>query len=132
MGVVPSSFSVDYHYMVDENILVSKVLGRYDLADPRTVEFIKISINKLNEHNCSKCLIDHIVGKYIGNTFFVYDRPRLLESLGLKRSVRIAGVFKEISIQIHFLETVLRNRGWGLRVFTDYDKALTWLKQCET
>jgi hypothetical protein len=132
MKVVSNSFCVDYHYMVDENILAAKVTGRYDLADPQTVEFIKISINKLNEHNCSKCLVDHRVGEYIGNTFFVYDRPRLLGSLGLKRSVRIAGVFKDISKQIHFLETVLRNRGWGLRVFTDYNEAMTWLKQCET
>ena len=127
MREVSNSFSVEYNYLADENVVVATVSGRFDLADAETIEHIKTSIAKLNEYDCSKYLVDHRMSEFICGTFIAYDRPGLLESLGLKHWVKMAGVSNKITKQIHFLETVVRNRGWMLRVFTDYDEALAWL-----
>ena len=84
-----------------------------------------------DEYNCSKCLVDHRGDEFIGGLLHAYGRPELWHSLGIKRSIKVAGVFNKITKQIHFLELVLRNRGWNVRVFTDYETALNWLKGSE-
>jgi len=60
------------------------------------------------------------------NPFAVLSLPPALEYIGLTRLYRIALVVDYRENDYSFYETVFRNRGFALQIFTDYEEARNW------
>ena len=118
--------STDIEYLDDKDLVLTRTSGFYDLeAEAETLRDI---ITKLNELNCNRCIMDLRASDVISKTMDCYCRPEMFEKFGLKRSVKMALVLRELSERSHFYENVCVNRGWDIRVFHDYDDAIDWLK----
>ena len=59
----------------------------------------------------------------------VYSSPQEMDNSGKSRTTRRALVVPPSFDQASFLETVTRNRGHDLKVFTDRKEALDWLQK---
>ncbi len=65
-----------------------------------------------------------------GNSFEIYDRPRLFVKLGVPFKIKMAEVVRmEHRERFAFLETVCRNRGFIFCLFDERESALDWLGQ---
>ena len=58
----------------------------------------------------------------------VYSSPQEMDNSGITRTTRRALVVPPDFNQAAFLETVTRNRGHNLKVFTSREEALGWLQ----
>jgi hypothetical protein len=83
----------------------------------------------MRTHRITKVLIDHRnVDRVTGNTFEIYDRPKIFPLLGVILRIKIAEIIRPEHLEhFKFLETVCRNRGYKVAVFQNKDKALAWL-----
>ena len=115
----------EFRYLEDKNIVLIRTSGTYDLD--AEIETLKKVAAKLKEYNCNKCIFDHRETNVIARPMSSYERPAVYEELWDDHSTRGALVVKEINKDLKFLETVVRNRGWVVRIFDDYDKAMEWL-----
>jgi hypothetical protein len=64
------------------------------------------------------------------STTEIFDLPGTLEDLGLRKADRVALVYSTSSAKrsdFEFFETVARNRGFAVQLFTDPEKAREWL-----
>jgi len=78
-------------------------------------------------HDCKKILVDSsrlIANTRISDIHRFYSR---LGQFGCDRRMSVAIVFRDPSGSDHFVETVARNRGFGLRVFPHLEGAEAWL-----
>jgi len=114
-------------YIPEDGILYVRTEGETDVASAdKMVEDIRDAIE---QHGSTLVLIDH--RKLLLNLSMVdiYDRPSILESLGLPKSARIAEVVSESQHEgFKFFETVSRNNGYLVSIFLDIDSAKAWLK----
>jgi len=62
------------------------------------------------------------------DAFAVYNLPPALEYIGLTRLYRIALVMDYRGREYTFYETVFRNRGFIVQLFTDYEEARGWFR----
>ena len=63
--------------------------------------------------------------------FEILDLPGLYERIKVSRSIKVAVLLSEDAAtneDIRFYETVCLNRGWNVKVFSNQDSALVWLK----
>ena len=116
---------IEYKYSVDKDVLIAKITGTYIISDDTGV--VRQVINKLKEHDCSRLLFDFRDAKFVVETLPAYDRPRVLEDIGVKRLTKFASVFREFNEDACYTESVYRNRGWRMRNFSDFDEAIEWL-----
>jgi len=116
---------IEYIYDADREVLIATVTGTYVISDD--VSVVREVIDKLTEYNSSRILFDYRDAEFVVETLPAYDRPKVLEDLGVKRSFKFASVYREIDKDTRYTETVYRNRGWRMRDFTKYDEALAWL-----
>ena len=114
-------------YLDDKDIVLTRTSGSYDLE--AEAETLRDVITKLNELNCNRCILDFRTSVVISKTMDCYCRPEIFKEFGLKRSVKMAIVLRELSDNSHFYETVCVNRGWDIRMFHDYDDAIDWLNE---
>ena len=112
-------------YIADAQLLVVTVSGRYSLSD--NTELIEDCIAEIVEKKCVRCLFDWREADLSVGVVTAMNRSELYESLGLARTVKVAGVFREVDRDIHFAETVFLNRGWQMRAFTSEEEAMAWL-----
>ena len=117
--------SREIRYLEDKDIVVLRTSGTYKLEEE--VDTLKKMALKLKEHDCNKSLFDHRKTHVIARTMSSYERPSIYEELWGDRSAQAAIVFREITEEYRFLETVCRNQVWYVRIFKDYDKAIAWL-----
>jgi hypothetical protein len=114
-------------YLEDKGVVQLRTSGTYEME--AEVETLERMAAELRKHNCNKCIFDHRETDVIARTMTSYDRSALYEEIWGDRSTRAAIVFKELNEDFRFLETVLRNRGWSVRIFDDYDAAMDWLSE---
>ena len=114
-------------YLEDKDIVQLRTSGTYELETE--VHTLKRMASKLRELNCNRCLFDHRKTNVIAKTIASYERSALYDKLWGDRSTRASIVFKEINADFRFLENAVRNRGWNVRIFDDYDAAVTWLSE---
>lgn len=62
------------------------------------------------------------------DAFVMYNLPPVLEYIGLTRMYRIALVMDRYRSEYTFYETVFRNRGFAVQMFTDYQEAINWFR----
>jgi len=114
-------------YLADKDIVLVRTKGRYILESE--TETLTAAAEKLREHKCGKCVFDHRETDVIVGTMGAYERPEVYRTLGFDSTVYMAHVFKEITDNLKFYETVCVNRGWRVEIFDDYDAALNWLSK---
>lgn len=116
-----------FEYLEDKDIVLVRTSGSYELA--AEIETVKKAISKLKEHNCNKCIFDHRAANVIAGTLSSYDRPKVYKLFRLDHSVHTALVVRELNDDMKFYENVCLNRGWNVKIFTDYDAAIDWLAE---
>ena len=112
-----------------ENILSVKTHGIFDLTTK--MELMKECLEVIRKQNCRRCLIDNseIASQEIG-TLEIYSIPKFYTGLNIPHDLRIAEVVSEkYAEDFYFLETVCRNNGYSVSVFSGVESALQWLKQ---
>lgn len=112
----------------DGNILWVEVAGTLT-AGPMS-ELAREVIGRGAEQGCSRVLVDQRKVGVELSVLEIFSRPMELERLGFDRAMRVAHVFPKLHWErFAFLENVMLNRGYQIRIFRDEAAALTWLKQ---
>ena len=91
--------------------------------------FAEAVADTASKHDC-KCLLNDLRQAELDmSTVEIYHIPGMLDTTGIdlswKRAIVAAGDLKDY----RFFETVARNRGYRVRVFTDQDQAMYWLRE---
>lgn len=82
------------------------------------------------EHGVLRCLIDNSALHNQVGTTDLYTLPEFYESIGIPKTIKAAVLVSEQTPRIDdiaFFETVCRNRGYDVKLFTSRDEALAWL-----
>ncbi len=91
----------------------------------------QIKVNRLsNENNCRRILVDDTKWKTTVSELDIYSWPKLYEDLDVNRNNRIAVISPPTPAEqksLQFYETVCRNRGWQISLFSTRQQALDWL-----
>jgi len=112
-------------YEEDSGILTARVSG---IVDKSLVQPMAAAMRAETEkHKCTRFLNDYRTAYIDLSTLDVFGMPKLIESMGTDPRSRHAIVVKGMTAIVRFFETVTRNRGENVRVFTDMDKARAWL-----
>ena len=112
-------------YDADTGILTARVSG---IVDKSLVQSVASEMHaKTEKHKCTRFLNDYRHAYVDLSTLDVFGLPKLIESMGTDPRSRHAIVVKGMTPMIRFFETVTRNRGENVRVFTDMDQARAWL-----
>ena len=117
-------FEVSYDKKRD--CLVGSFTGTLDLKT--IAQFAKAIAAAAQTHDCKRFLNDMRKAKVDFSTVELYRMPGVLDASGLDPSWRRAIIASKQLKDYRFFETVAQNQGYSVRVFTDPDEALTWLK----
>lgn len=112
-------------YLSDEDIMLVKVTGA--VRHHETLPMIRVIREEAQRLNCTKWLLDSRTAVLYYSTIDYYNCPDVYDSLDISSAVSGAVVFENVGRQERFYETVCRNRGFNLSVFSDIDGAITWL-----
>jgi len=78
--------------------------------------------------NCKLLLLDHRQAQVHLDILEISNRPDELDRLGFPRSCKIAAVYREQHFELFRLfETVCVNRGFQVKIFTEFVAARNWL-----
>ncbi len=91
-------------------------------------EFVDELVHLMNQHQCFRILSDLRGIEVAVSTVDIYHLPKLIEQRGYTGPLRRAVVFDGSHDDFEFYENVSVNQGQNLRVFSDFDHALEWLK----
>ncbi len=110
-------------------IVEIRYTGRVTAEEFKKTTILGFELAKTNDTNLF--LIDDSELESAGALVGLYDLPKLYEELGLERLSKGAVVMPAASSRVaeaaQFHETVCRNRGWQVKVFTDRQEAIDWL-----
>jgi hypothetical protein len=82
------------------------------------------------EHGCSRFLFDMRETRIVSDTISTYQAAAAPAAYGMKPGdYRVALVYADGMDDHKFLENVLVNMGYTLRVFGDIDEAVGWLTE---
>ena len=96
--------------------------------DRETVEaFTSDALKALQEHGVARMITDFRAANMKLSCREIIELPTRLKKSGLSRTVRRALVVRKITEEFRFYEDVSQNQVFTVRVFTDYDKALSWV-----
>ena len=109
-----------------ESVLADRVTAE----DLRTHETQCLALAKENE--TTRFFTDASAATLTMSVFDLHDLPQLYQDRGLQRPVRIA-ILPPSSERgrklVDFYETTCANRGWAVKVFTERQEALDWLRR---
>lgn len=112
-------------YLASEDILYIKTSGI--LTSESANALVKDAVQAMDFYKCHKQIVDHRNTIFSFNLLEYYERPTINQQIGISHTWKIAMVFKELTEQTHFMETVFRNRGFDFHEFADVQAAKTWL-----
>jgi hypothetical protein len=112
-------------YLAEKHVLLIKTWG---IHSPKESDGLVKEVNAMKlDPDQTKILIDHRDAIIKFKTMEIFNLPQSYRQSELSQRFRVALVFKQISSDEQFYETVCVNRGYKISVFTDYDKAMNWL-----
>jgi len=112
-------------YLVDEKLLYIKTKGI--LTKEEANSMLRDVVEAMKKHECHKQLVDHRDTVFELTILEYYERPDVNKEIGMSYSWKIAMVFKELSENTRFMETVFRNRGYNFQQFDDIEEARKWV-----
>jgi hypothetical protein len=112
-------------YITAEDILYIKTKGVLNSESANTM--VKEIVQAADLYQCKKQIVDHRETSLAFNLLEYYERPTINQQIGISHSWKIAMVFRDLTEQTYFMETVFRNRGFDFRQFADIEEAKAWL-----
>jgi hypothetical protein len=113
-------------YIPEEGIVRLHLQGEID------AQILSVATSKLVEEisrcNCNRLLMDHREAKLNISVSEMFNRPMVASNLGVPYSSKIAIIYSKREFDYRFVETVGSNRGFTVKVFTDIDEGIKWLK----
>jgi len=119
---------MNYKLSYDENnkLIIGRIEG---IVDAKLVKKMAVDLAALlQKHKCNKVLNDLRKASLTKSIFDIYNIPRIVDDSGVPLSSKRALVVKEKNSDFKFLETASVNIGHQLKIFTDFDDAVEWLK----
>ena len=116
-------------YQPAEGIIFIKTRGVLEISTATQMRNEGAALIK--RHDCKRILLDHsLLDDSALSTMETFDLPKIYDSLGISRAVKMALVVTPImKTKLRFYETVCRNNGYSVLLFTDRESALQWLKK---
>lgn len=114
-----------FDFLKEHRITVVKISGHYNFAQGEAL--LSEASLKIKATDSRGSLWDFRDAEVTGRLVTLYERPELYQKIGLLRSVKKAVLLNELNEEWNFLETVCFNRGWNVRLFTDYLHSIDWL-----
>jgi len=112
-------------YKPETDCIVVRVEGELDLA---LLQRIAAEVSKIVERvGCKRILNDMRNAKPTKLTMDIYEMPGTAKQAGVHEACKRALVVTDETPDFHFLETVFRNQGHQVRMFTNLDDAKAWL-----
>jgi hypothetical protein len=121
---MPYCISIDNeHGLVEVDIL-----GGTNLAE--AIHFYREMFREAQENSYERILIDHSQSLLNITVSEMYSIPDLWKELGGSRRIKYALIApsNKLLSNFRFLETVARNHGYNLLIFSDREKSLEWLQ----
>ena len=113
------------NYKKEHDYLAVTVEGGFALSN---LKDLAADIAKsIAQYDCNRILNDMRQAKLTKGTIDIYNMPKTARSSGLDTYCKRALVVSEKSSDFHFLETVFRNQGHNVKMFTDIEDAMSWL-----
>lgn len=109
----------------DEDILYIKTKGILTAEEADTM--VREIVEAAQRHRCDRQIVDHRETTFALNLAEYYERPNINQKIGASQRWTIAMVFRELTDETQFMETVFRNRGFNFRQFDDIEKARAWV-----
>jgi len=107
-------------------IIFMTASGSYTIEDEHELlSDIKIL---MCEKNCPKLIVDHRKSEIIASARNYFDRHRDYENFDLPQNLRLAVVTNKITENFLLYENASVNRGRKVKVFTDIDQAVEWMR----
>ena len=119
-----SGFTVQH--LTEEGIIRVHLQGRFDAKLLSTVT-LKLA-EEISRCNCTRMLMDHREATLHLSTVDIFDRPKIASKIGVPYGSKIAIVYSIGENEYQFVETVGRNGGFDVKVFTDIGEGIKWLK----
>ncbi len=107
-------------YDPDEHCVHATIWREIDLALAH--EYVREIIEQLNAHNCLRLLNDMRRASVRLSTIDIYELPAWVEEAGMKRFCKRALLVAQSFDDYRFYETVARNHGHLVAVFSDSNK----------
>ncbi|MBN1913856.1 MAG: hypothetical protein JW788_05580 [Candidatus Omnitrophica bacterium] len=92
-------------------------------------EFAKEIARVVSEHDCKRFLNDNSKVELDLSVIEIYELPGFLDTAGMDRSWKRALIVPGLSKDYIFFETVANNYGYTVKLFTDKESAISWLKE---
>lgn len=118
----------EINYNENDHIISAKVEGTINVESEEKLR--NEILESMEKNRCRFVLLD-LNDVEIGlSTFEIYDIPRKYMEKSVSRSNKIAVLYPESqSRDFNFYETVSRNAGYDVMLFSEYDAAMKWLKE---
>lgn len=115
----------EIQYDADRNCLLIHIQGTMEASELPGLASDLVALTE--RHKCERLLNDIREVELRLSTLDIYDIPELAIESGLSPRVRRALLVTSDQKESAFFETVSMNRGQNVRVFTDFDEAMSWL-----
>ncbi|MBA4378909.1 MAG: hypothetical protein C0395_09715 [Gemmatimonas sp.] len=116
----------EFRYDEVQDVIMGRVQGRLDAAVAKEVATDLARL--VREHGCRFLLMDLRGVQITSSTLEIYMIPRVVKEAGVSSGIKRALVVAEITPDFDFLETTSVNAGNLVKLFTDPEAALVWLK----
>jgi hypothetical protein len=119
-------------YNSELQILEVNILGDYFADEAR--QLILETIKMLEEHNCSRILVDARDSDMRLSTMEIFEAPQNISDAFAVSRVPIKKIKRAVVVKAGkedpiFLENVVVNRGHRMKIFQDIDEAKDWLRK---
>lgn len=117
------------NFLDNEGIILIKNSGilRYEDYANQAMEAFELGQNKQSELYLADCTRM----ENIANVFEIFDLPDFYARINIPRSIKIAVLLSDNAVtneDLKFYETISTNRGWQVKLFSDQDSAIVWLR----
>jgi hypothetical protein len=118
----------EINYKENDGIIAVKVEGTIDVESEEKLR--NEILESIEKYSCRLLLLDLNKVEIGLSTFEIYDIPRKYMEQSIPRNNKIAVLYAgSESRDLNFYETVTRNAGYDVMLFSEYDAAMKWLKE---
>lgn len=110
----------------EDGVVTITALGRVTTAVGD--EIMRRGAEAMRQYDTRRMLHDFRRARLVEPTLRLIKRPRFAQEIGIPDDARTAVLHAVRTPDLEFLETLSENAGRAVRVFTDGQSALAWLK----
>ena len=117
-------------YLEDEKIITIKNTGEITFAD--FLEQTRKALELARTKNARLFLSDNILLENKAKLSEIFKLPKIYDEIGASRRNKLAVLITKrasMAKDAQFFETICLNRGWNVKVYTNYNEAIVWLKE---